>query len=162
MSSAKMAAILSRPQCRLPAVAQRELAWDTIISEDAITWKCFPHYWPFVRGILTGGFLSQRAGAWCFLCCCFFKLLNKQSSYSDLRRHDVTWHHCNDLSLTGVLAIKMEDKLPVVVLIVTNKHDVDLMAAAQVIDRFLVTTHWSLGWVGGPGRTWRHNREGDC
>ena len=38
-----------------------------ITHDKVMTWKCFLHYWPFVRGIhwspvVTGGFPSQRAG----------------------------------------------------------------------------------------------------
>ena len=52
--------------------------------DDVMTWKCFPHYWPFLRHIHWSPVVSPhkrpwRSKLWCFLHCTLEKLLNKQS-----------------------------------------------------------------------------------
>ena len=53
---------MTRPIARLSPMAP----WKTYIWHgDVITWKCFPHYWPFVRGIHQSLRHSPHKGQWC-------------------------------------------------------------------------------------------------
>ena len=50
--------------------------------------KCFPHYWPFMRGIYRSWIPSQRVNLWYFLWCQLNKLSKKPSS---CRWFKTTW-----------------------------------------------------------------------
>ena len=99
--------------------------------DNIITWKCYPHYWPFVREIP----LQRTSNA---ELCYFFvislkKLLNKYLSY--LRHLGFAWHHSNVL-----------------------KHFFVLTSARHVIriDGSPLSTEWKnqcLNWHFSPGST---------
>ena len=64
--------------------------------DDVMIWKCFPHYWPFVRGIHRSLVDSPHKGpviwGFEFICSYLNMLLNKQSSY---RWVGTPWHLCD-------------------------------------------------------------------
>ena len=67
MSSAKLAAVLSRPQC-----VKMSFWTDTLYCnsptlarhDDAIKWKHYPFYWPFLWGIHRPTVNSPHKGEW--------------------------------------------------------------------------------------------------
>ena len=81
-----------------------------IDHDDAIKWKHFPRYWPFVRGINRSPVNSPHKGQWrgalmiSFICTWFNGWVNNREG-GDLRRHrthyDVTVMVTYDTSLVG-------------------------------------------------------------
>ena len=60
--------------------------------EDAIKWKHFPRYWPFVRGIHRSPVNSPHKGQWCgalvfSLICAWINSWVNNREAGDLRRH---------------------------------------------------------------------------
>ena len=97
----KMAAILSRPQY----VKGRSIR---VLNnhDDVMTWKCIPHYCPFMRGTLVAdGLPSQRACntvLYYYLLVSPGKLLIKPSSEGDLWRYGSDVIVVNDSDKSGV------------------------------------------------------------
>ena len=61
--------------------------------EDAITWKCFPHYWPFVRGTHWSLVDSpHKALMFSLLLAEQNELLNKQTTYN---KYATPWLSCD-------------------------------------------------------------------
>ena len=64
---------------------------------DVMTWRCFLHYWPFVRGIHQSPVNSPHKGQWCealmfSLTCAWINVWVKNGLAGDLRRHHA---HCD-------------------------------------------------------------------
>ena len=75
--------------------------WDHSYHDDAIKWKHFPHYWPFVRGIHHSPVNSPHKGQWCrALFFSFDVRLNQTLSkqwkrwWFEISSHSL-WCHCN-------------------------------------------------------------------
>ena len=75
--------------------------------DDAIKWKHFPRYWPFVRGIHRSSVNSPHKGQWrgalmFSLICTRINGWVNNGEAGDLRRHgahyDVTIMHCGDIT----------------------------------------------------------------
>ena len=76
--------------------------WNPIMShDDAIKWKHFLRYWPFVRGIHRSPVNSPHKGQWrgallfSLICASINGWVNNREA-GDLRRHPL-WRHCNDM-----------------------------------------------------------------
>ena len=70
-----------------------------IFHEDAIKWKHFPRYWPFVRGIHRSPMNSPHKGQWrgaLVIELCLKKLLSKQPRRLCFKTPSCSlWRHCN-------------------------------------------------------------------
>ena len=72
--------------------------------DDVITWKHFPRYWPFVRGIHRFPVNSSHKGQWrgalifSLICVWINDWVNNREA-GDLRRHrgHYIWRHCNEI-----------------------------------------------------------------
>ena len=132
MSSAKMAAILSRSQCiKVVNTNQTKQTIVDILNEpqyapfhlhdDVIQWKHLPRYWPFVRGIHRSAVNSPHKGQWrgdlmfSLICAWTNSRVNNRDAgnYRSHRAHydvivmDCSLSDCNELQVCQFVVCEM-------------------------------------------------------